>query len=109
MCAHAQSKYSEFSTEMYALEKKKQWATVSFDDRLKIAKDIKLNEADFTKCVNEKHYLNKIESDTAEWDADKLEWTPSIFINGKNVDMSGMKKEALFKYIDNLIKQWKQN
>jgi hypothetical protein len=24
MCAHAQSKYSEFSTEMYALEKKKQ-------------------------------------------------------------------------------------
>jgi hypothetical protein len=51
---------------MYSLEKERHLKTVYFEDRLKIAKDIKLNEAEFTTCVNENHYLNKIESDIKE-------------------------------------------
>jgi protein-disulfide isomerase len=109
LCATKQSKYSEFSTKMYALEKEKDWATVNFEDRLKIAKDLKLNESDFTKCVEENHYLNKIQSDIKEWENDKIEWTPTIFINWTIVDMAWMKKDALFKYIDNLIKKWEKN
>lgn len=111
LCATKQWKYSEFSTKMYSLEKEKEWKTVSFEDRLKIAKDIKLNEVEFTTCVNENHYLNKIESDIKEWnEIDKITWTPSIFVNWISVDLSWIKsKEDFFKFIDNQIKTWEIN
>lgn len=110
LCATKQSKYKEYSTQMYSLEKEKEWKTVSFEDRLKIAKDLKLNETEFTTCVNENHYLNKIESDIADWINDKLTWTPSVFLNWTLIDFSWIKsKEDFFNFIDNQIKTWEKN
>lgn len=111
LCATKQGKYNEFSTKMYSLEKEKEWKTVSFEDRLKIANDLKLNEVEFTTCVNENHYLNKIESDIKEWnEVDKITWTPSIFVNWTPIDLSWIKsKEDFFNFINNQIKTWEKN
>jgi protein-disulfide isomerase len=111
LCSSKQWKYNEFANKMYELEKEKEWKSVNFDDRLKIAKDIKLNEIEFTTCVNEKHYLNKIESDIKEWnEVDKITWTPSIFINWVSIDMSEIRdKWDFFKLIDNQIWSWETN
>lgn len=111
LCSSKQWKFIEFSNKMYALEKEKKWKSVNFDDRLQIAKDVNLNETEFTTCVNEKHYLNKIESDIKEWnDIDKIRGTPSIFINGVLIDISKFRDiEDFFKLIDNLTWTWKTN
>jgi protein-disulfide isomerase len=111
LCSSKQWKYSEFSTKMYELEKEKDWKTVTFENRLQIARDIKLNEAEFTTCVNEKHYLNKIESDIKDWnEKDNLKWTPSIFMNWVLIDMSSITTiDDFFKLIDNQTWTWKIN
>lgn len=111
LCSSKQWKYNEFTNKMYELEKQKAWKTINFEERLKIANDIKLNEIEFTTCVNEKHYLNKIESDIKEWnDVDKITWTPSIFINWNILDMSWIRdKDDFFKLIDNQLKLWEIN
>ncbi|MDP2091087.1 MAG: thioredoxin domain-containing protein [Candidatus Gracilibacteria bacterium] len=111
LCSSKQGKFIEFSNKMYALEKEKKGKSVNFDDRLQIAKDVNLNETEFTTCVNEKHYLNKIESDIKEGnDIDKIRGTPSIFINGVLIDISKFRDiEDFFKLIDNLTGTGKTN
>lgn len=111
LCSSKQWKYSEFADKMYQLEKEKSWSAISFNERLQIAKDINLNETEFTTCVNEKHYLNKIESDIKEWnEVDKITWTPSLFINWDPLDLSWIRtREDFFKYIDNQIWSWETN
>ncbi|MDD2871146.1 MAG: thioredoxin domain-containing protein [Candidatus Gracilibacteria bacterium] len=110
LCSYKQGKYIEFAEKMYQLEGEKKGGDVSFKERLDVANSIGLNIKDFATCVNENNYLNKIKSDISDGENDKITGTPSIFINGTILDLSGIKgKEDFFKIIDNQISLGKQN
>jgi len=98
MCAHAQGKFWEFAPAMYDLEASKDGLRVSDDERLALLKKIGGNEAEFTKCVNEGNYINKIAQDMKEGEALGLQGTPSIYLNGKLMEFTS--KEGFFKIID---------
>ena len=102
MCAHSQWKYSEFAKAMYNLEDIKKWEKVTPQEREKLATDISLNIADFNKCVNEWHYINKINEDLALWNKMQLPGTPSVYVNWKILNYTN--EQDFFTILNELSK-----
>lgn len=105
LCAYSQWKYKEFAYEMYSLEEKVKWWKVTDEARTIIAKKVWLDEAMFTTCMSENHYLDRIALDIQEWAKDKITWTPSIFVNGTSIPLNNdLTKESFASLINNMLK-----
>lgn len=103
MCAHEQDKYKEFAVNMYALEEEKNWLLLTIVDRQGVATKSGLDINKFNQCVTDWRYVEKIKQDMAEWIKIWLEWTPSVYSNGKQIVFKD--ETGFFEILDNLIKQ----
>lgn len=81
-CANEQGKFMEYSDKLFANQKI--WGE-SKDNKMFIgyASQLKLNTTQFTQCINDEKYKDKIESDLKEANDFGISGTPAIFINDK--------------------------
>jgi protein-disulfide isomerase len=81
-CANEQGKFMEYSDKLFANQKI--WGE-SKDNKMFIgyASQLKLNTAQFTQCVTEGKYKDKIEADLKEANEFGISGTPAVFINDK--------------------------
>jgi len=81
-CANEQGKFMEYSDKLFANQKI--WGETK-DNKAFIgyASQLKLNTAQFTQCMTDEKYKDKIESDLKEANDFGISGTPAIFINDK--------------------------
>lgn len=88
LCSAEQGKYVPYKKALYALEKSKAMASVSNAERIKLAKDTGLDETSFTQCLESEAYKDQVNREMAEGDALKISGTPTLFLDGKKLDLS---------------------
>ena len=100
--ALSQGKYWEFNLEMYALEDQKKGDTVTDEERIAIGKKLGLDPGEMQKSLDEGWYRNQIAKEKREGESMGLEWTPSVYLNGKIMKFKS--KEEFFGIIDAVLK-----
>ena len=99
LCAAEQGKYMEYKKNLYALEQSKNWATVSDSDRVNAALGTTLDANKLTECLTTSKYLPQVRAEMKEGDTLWVSGTPTIFIDGKKLDLS------IFKSTD-ILRSW---
>ncbi|MCC7357452.1 thioredoxin domain-containing protein [Candidatus Uhrbacteria bacterium] len=91
-CAEAQGKFWEYRQKLY--ETQDTWASLSTptEQFVEIAKSVGVESDSFTTCLADKTYDQKIRDDMSEGMANRVNSTPSLFIN--NVRYTGAMSEA---------------
>ena len=98
VCADQQKKFWEF--HYMAFDKQ---STLSKDSPGQFAKELKLDEAAFTKCLTAPETLAKVAKSKAEGEKAGITGTPAIFMNGRRANV-GHDEEALTKEIEKALK-----
>lgn len=81
-CALEQDKFWEYGDKLYAGQS--EWGNSTGTQKFKdYARDIKMNIAQFNKCLDDKKYQDKIEADKNEANNFGISGTPAIFINSQ--------------------------
>lgn len=101
MCSHEQWKFLEFANKIYSLEKEKNWLLIKNEERENIASQIWLNIKNFSECVENWYYVDKIIQDMSDWEKIWLQWTPSVYANWKLINFDS--EENFFKIINQLL------
>ena len=106
LCAAEQGKYQEYKSGLYALEESKANAAVSDKDRVALAKTVGLDETMMTTCLASDAYKAQVEADIARGDSMKVNATPTIFLDGKKLDLSVFRDlSMLTKFFDQVVAQ----
>ncbi len=87
LCGAEAGKYKDMKTALYALEEKKSGATVSDDERVEAAKSVGIDESSFRQCLSSGRYSAQVDADIARGDSLGVQWTPSLFLDGKKLDL----------------------
>jgi len=72
---------------LYAFEEKQSGATTTDDDRIATAVSAGLDGASMKACLESDRYSAQVESDIARGDSLGIEWTPTVFLDGKKLDL----------------------
>ncbi len=87
LCVTEQGKYLDYKKPLYSLEESKSGAKVSDDERIGAAKDIWVDIEKLTECIASDKYLGQIQAEIKEGDTLRVTGTPSIFLDGKKIDL----------------------
>ncbi len=79
-CANDQDKFWEYSAALFRNQK-----NLTQDNLIKLATNLKLDEATFTECLNSGKKAGDVKSDLYEGRRRQVSYTPSIFVNGEIV------------------------
>lgn len=89
LCANDQKKYGAYKLALYAFEEQKSGATVTDDDRLALATAAEIPDvAKFGECLKNDAKKSQVDADIALGDSLKVEGTPSVFLDGKILNLS---------------------
>jgi len=81
-CAQEQDKFWDYADKLYASQP--EWSNSTGTQKFKdYTKDLKLNAAQFNKCLDDKKYQGKIDADKNEANNFGISGTPAIFINSQ--------------------------
>jgi protein-disulfide isomerase len=81
-CALEQGKFWEYADKLYSAQS--EWGNSTGTQKFKdYAKDMKLNTAQFGKCLDDKKYQDKIEADKDAANNFGISGTPAVFINSQ--------------------------
>jgi protein-disulfide isomerase len=104
-CAADQHKYWEYHDKVF-LEQDKQSedniVRLTANDLKKWAKDVKMDPAAFSQCLDSQKYHDEVASDKADGDRVGIQGTPTFVING-NVIGGAQPYPAFKKIIDGLL------
>jgi protein-disulfide isomerase len=104
LCGAEQGKYVEYKKALYALEDTKNWATVSDEDRVNAAKEAGLDGADMEVCLASNRYQAQVDSDVAYGNTLRVEWTPTVILDGKKLDLGVFRDiDMLAKFLDRIV------
>lgn len=104
LCGAEQGKYYEYKQTLYALEEKKSGAKVSDTDRIEAGKAAGLDETKLTMCLASDAYKAQVDADIARWDAMKVSGTPTLYLDGKKLDLSVFRDlDMLTKFLDQVV------
>jgi len=86
-CANEQGKFMAYADKVFSEQANwgKTTGTQSFKNYAKL---VGLNAIQFNKCLDEKKYADKINTDKNEADGFGVSGTPALFINDQSVDIS---------------------
>ncbi len=87
LCGAEQGKYMEMKRALYALEEKKSGASVSDDERVEMAASAGLDGPSMKACLESDRYSAQVDADIARGDALGVQGTPTIFLDGKKLDL----------------------
>lgn len=97
-CANEQGKFMEYSDKLFANQKI--WGEAKDNKAFtSYASQLKMNSAQFTQCLNDGKYADKIENDLKEAGEFGISGTPALFINDKFKN-GAVGKEELKAIID---------
>lgn len=104
LCSAEQGKYLPYKKALYTLESSKANAKVSNDERIKLAVDTGLDGSAFTQCVQSGRYKDQVNREIAEGDALRVTGTPTLFLDGKKLDLSVFRGDVTImrKFLDSL-------
>ena len=88
LCSADQNAYRQFKHELYDLERKGKGRKVSHSDYIAIAKNLGLDEAKFSDCVNNQNYKAQVESDMKFGQSLGVSGTPTYFLDGRQFSTS---------------------
>lgn len=91
-CAGEQDKYWEYSNVLWENQQ-----NLKRDNLVTLAKNLKLNEDKFTKCIDSGKYVDQINKSIKEGSAVGVTGTPAYFINGRFI--SGAQPFENFKEV----------
>lgn len=80
VCADEQGKYWAYHDKAYAAQR-----DLSQESPLKLAKELKLDEAKFQACMASSKPKDRVNQDRAEGERLGISGTPAIFINGRRI------------------------
>jgi protein-disulfide isomerase len=66
---------------LYTLEHEKNGSSVSDEERVKLAKDLGMNESEFSGCLTEAWYQKTLNNEITEGNRLNLQGTPSVYLN----------------------------
>jgi protein-disulfide isomerase len=88
LCAADQKKYWTYKKWLYALEQKRSGAKVSDQDRIDLATAAGITDLTvFQQCLSTEAKKSQIEADIQAGDLLRLEWTPTVYLDGKKLDL----------------------
>ncbi len=99
LCVAEQGKFLDYKKPLYALEESKSGAKVSDDERIGAAKDIGVDIDKLTQCIASDKYLGQVQSEIKEGDVLRVTGTPSIFLDGKKIDLGLFPDLATLKQV----------
>ncbi len=99
LCGAEQGKYTEYKKALYALEESKSGAKVTDDDRVSAAKDTGIDSEKLAACIADDRYLWQVRAEIQEWNALRVTGTPSIFLDGKKLDLALFPDTATLKMV----------
>jgi protein-disulfide isomerase len=106
LCGAEQGKYREYKSALYALEERKSGAKVSDADRILAAKEAGLDDTQVASCLQSDAYKAQVESDIAYGDALRVNSTPTLFLDGKKLDLSIFRDVGMLtKFLDQVVAQ----
>lgn len=80
--------YMAYKSALYAMEDAKQWATTSDADRVGAAQSISsIDSKSLAECIQNNSYLDQVHSEMKEGDALGVEWTPTLYLDDKKLDL----------------------
>jgi len=97
VCADQQKKFWEYHYLAYDKQ-----SSLTKESPAQMAKELKLDEAQFSKCLTAPETIAKVAGSKAEGEKLGITGTPSVFINGRRVN--GHDEESLTKEIDKALK-----
>ncbi len=107
LCALSAGKFREYRDGLYALENaafqaKKNGKSVSDGERIELARKVGISDvADFEKCLVGARYQKTLESEIAEGVRSRVNGTPTILINGAQVQYDS--PEQFFTILDGAV------
>jgi len=103
LCGAEQGKYMETKKALYALEEQKSGASVGDDERVEMASSAGLDGASMKACLESDRYSAQVDADIARGDALGVQGTPTLFLDGKKLDIG-----VVFRDLD-MGKKWLDN
>lgn len=104
LCSAEAGKFQEYKTALYALEDQKSGATVSDADRVKIATEVGIDESMMTQCLASDAYKSQVDADIARGDSLGVSGTPTIFLDGKKLDLLVFRDIGMLtKFLDQVV------
>jgi len=88
-CAADESRFIEFHKAIYAVQGAENSGIFSNKNLIEIGKRLGINSPTFESCVNDNKYGDNVEKVYASMAKNKVEGTPTVFINGKLWSRSG--------------------
>jgi protein-disulfide isomerase len=88
MCAAEQGRFWDYHDMLFANQNGENAGGFADARLVAFARALALKMSDFNRCFNEKHYADSITQDFATGQAEGIQGTPSIFVNGTLVNAS---------------------
>ncbi len=82
-CAEEQGKFWEYGDVLYGSQKLWEGLDDPAESFIAYAKGLDMNQAAFSACLDERRYNEKIQNDIQEARANRVDSTPTFFINNK--------------------------
>lgn len=104
LCGAEQGKYMEAKSAIYALEISKSWGKVSDNERIEALGTAGLDKQKISECLASEAFKSQVEADLAYGDSLRVNGTPTLFLDGKRIDMSAFgDKEVFITFLDNVL------
>ncbi len=104
LCGAEQWKYMQAKTALYALETMKSGGKVSDDERIDTLTKAWLDKEKISSCLSSEAFKGQVEADLAYGEWLRVDGTPSLFLDGKKIDMSVFRdKEGFTTFLDTLL------
>ena len=103
-CAADQGKFWELHELLFTRQQGENTGAFSKDNLINLAKEIKVDSAKFSDCLNQDKTLDRVQADIAEGNKIGVRGTPTFLINGKLI-VGAQPYEAFKTAIDEALKQ----
>lgn len=106
-CAGDQNKFWEYHDTLFTNWTGENVGDFSKEKLIQYANALDLNMAEFESCLSEEKHKGRVEQDKAQGDADGVDATPTLFINGLKIEGSqpfAILKEFIEQAMDGNLK-----
>lgn len=104
LCGAEQGKYMEAKMALYALETMKSGGKVSDTERIDTLTKAWLDKEKISSCLSSEAFKGQVEADLAYGEWRRVDGTPSLFLDGKKIDMSVFRDtEGFTLFLDTLL------
>jgi protein-disulfide isomerase len=103
-CANEQGKFWEYHDKLFVEWRGEFVGTYTKSNLKKYAADIGLDTAKFNQCLDSERTKSIVDADAAEAKRTGVRYTPTFFVNGKQISIQSLDLSQFSRVIDPLLK-----